>query len=50
MIIVNFLIGVPVMLLCLIVQTAVAFWCVRHYVTHLPYVGKRGLKAHLAGG
>jgi Ion channel len=29
---VNFLIGLPVMLLCLIVQVAVAFWCVRHYV------------------
>jgi hypothetical protein len=27
------------MLLCLIVQTAVAFWCVRHYVNHLPQVG-----------
>ena len=39
MIIVNLLIGVPVMLLCLIVQTAVAFWCVRHYVAHLPYAG-----------
>ena len=29
---VNFLIGLPAMLLCLIVQVAVAFWCVRHYV------------------
>jgi hypothetical protein len=29
---VNFLIGLPVMLLCLIVQVAVAFWCVRYYV------------------
>ena len=36
---VNFLIGLPVMLLCLIVQTAVAFWCVRHYASHLPQVG-----------
>jgi hypothetical protein len=35
---VNFLIGLPVVLLCLIVQTAVAFWCVRHYVRHLPQV------------
>ena len=35
----NFLIGLPAMLLCLIVQTAVAFWCVRHYVSHLPRVG-----------
>jgi len=39
MTIVNFLIGLPVMLLCLIVQTAVAFWCVRRYVSHLPQVG-----------
>ena len=28
----NFLIGVPAMLLCLIVQVVVAFWCVRYYV------------------
>jgi len=28
----NFLIGVPLMLLCMIVQVGVAFWCVRHYV------------------
>ena len=39
MTLVNFLVGLPVMLLCLIVQTAVAFWCVRHYVRHLPQVG-----------
>ena len=39
MTLVNFLIGLPAMLLCLIVQTAVAFWCVRHYVSHLPQVG-----------
>jgi len=28
----NFLVGLPVMLLCLVVQTALTFWCVRHYV------------------
>ena len=39
MTLVSFLIGLPLMLLCLIVQTAVAFWCVRHYVSHLPQVG-----------
>ncbi|RZU02418.1 ion channel [Rivibacter subsaxonicus] len=39
MIFVNFMIGLPVMLLCLILQTAVAFWCVRHYVRHAPNVG-----------
>lgn len=26
----NFLVGVPLMLLCLIVQVAVVFWCVRY--------------------
>jgi hypothetical protein len=36
---VNFLIGLPVMLLCLILQTAVAFWCVSYYVRHSPQVG-----------
>ena len=28
----NFLIGLPAMLMCLILQVAVAFWCVRYYV------------------
>ena len=32
MILSNFLIGLPAMLLCLILQVAVAFWCVRYYV------------------
>lgn len=27
-----FLVGLPAMLLCLIVQSAVTFWCVRYYV------------------
>jgi hypothetical protein len=27
----NFVVGVPVMLLCLVVQVAVVFWCVRYY-------------------
>ncbi len=35
----NFLIGLPAMLLCLIVQTTVAYWSVRHYVNHLPQAG-----------
>jgi Ion channel len=34
----NFLIGLPAMLLCLIVQTAVAFWCVRYYVRNTAQV------------
>ena len=42
----NFLIGLPAMILCLIVQTTVAYWSVRHYVTHLPQVGSgRGFLA-----
>lgn len=28
----NFLVGVPVMLLCLVVQIAVVFWCVRYAI------------------
>ena len=27
-----FRVGLPAMLLCLVMQTAVTFWCVRHYV------------------
>ena len=27
----NFFVGVPVMLLCLVVQVVVVFWCVRYY-------------------
>jgi hypothetical protein len=38
MTIVNFLIGLPVMLLCLIMQVAVSFWCVRYCVRHLAFV------------
>ena len=34
----NFLIGLPAMLLCLILQTAVAFWCVSYYVHHASQV------------
>ena len=39
MILSNFLIGLPVMLLCLIVQVAVAFWCMRHYARQGALVG-----------
>ena len=28
----NFLIGLPAMLICLVMQVTVAFWCVRYYV------------------
>jgi hypothetical protein len=36
----NLLIGLPVLLLCLIVQVAIAFWCVRHYARHADIVGR----------
>ena len=39
MILTNFLIGLPAMLLCLIVQVALAFWCVRYYVQHSTHIG-----------
>ena len=39
MILTNFLIGLPAMLLCPIVQVALAFWCVRYYVQHPAPVG-----------
>lgn len=32
MIITNFLVGLPMMLLCLALQAAVTFWCVRYFV------------------
>lgn len=32
MILKNFLVGLPVMLVCIAIQAYVAFWCVRHYV------------------
>ena len=42
----NFLIGLPLMLLCLVVQTVVAFWCVRYYMNHSSHIGSgRGLLA-----
>jgi len=35
----NFLIGLPVMLLCLALQTVIAFWCVRYYMNHASHIG-----------
>ena len=32
MIFTNFMVGLPVMLLCLVIQAVVAFWSVRHYI------------------
>ena len=44
----NFLVGLPVMLLCLIVQVAVAFWCVRYYVRQID-AASAAARASLAG-
>lgn len=47
MTITNFLIGLPAMLLCLIVQVAVAFWSVRYFVRQS--VNARAPRGFLAG-
>jgi len=39
-----FLVGLPAMLLCLVVQTVVTFWCVRHYARQsVPMPARLGL-------
>jgi len=38
MILTNFVVGLPAMLLCLAIQVFVAFWCVRHYVRQTRHV------------
>jgi len=35
MIVTNFLVGLPVMLLCLAIQAVVAFWSVRYYIRRM---------------
>jgi hypothetical protein len=42
MTLINMLTGLPMMLLCLVVQTAAAFWSVRHYVRRTDRLGERG--------
>ena len=32
MILTNFAVGLPAMLLCIAIQSGVSFWCVRHYI------------------
>jgi hypothetical protein len=34
MTLINFFVGLPAMLLCLIVQVTIAFWSVRHFLRH----------------
>jgi hypothetical protein len=43
----NLLIGMPMMVLCLIAQTASLFWCVRYYVRQA--IGNTGRPGFLAG-
>ena len=44
MIVTNFLVGLPAMLLCLALQVAVSFWSVRYYVRQsAAATGQRGL-------
>ncbi|HEX6736480.1 MAG TPA: potassium channel family protein [Azonexus sp.] len=38
----NFMVGLPAMLLCLLVQVVVAFWCVRHYVRQVRHRHEEG--------
>lgn len=40
MTLINMLVGLPMMMLCLVVQTATAFWSVRHYVRQADRPGK----------
>jgi voltage-gated potassium channel Kch len=42
MTLVNMLVGLPMMMLCLLLQTASAFWSVRHYVRRTDRLGDRG--------
>ena len=42
MTLINMLVGLPMMMLCLLIQTASAFWSVRHYVRRTDRLGDRG--------
>jgi voltage-gated potassium channel Kch len=42
MTLINMLVGLPMMMLCLLIQTASAFWSVRHYVRRTDRLGGRG--------
>jgi hypothetical protein len=40
---INILVGLPIMLLCLVIQTATAFWSMRHYARRTEHLdGKSG--------
>ena len=38
----NLMIGLPVMLLCMVLQVAVAFWGVRYFVQQTSGTGRQG--------
>jgi hypothetical protein len=42
-----FLLGLPVMLLCLVIQAAIAFWCVRFYIHRMQALAAA---QHLSAG
>src|SRR6478735_8025629 len=42
MTLINMLVGLPMMMLCLLVQTTSAFWSVRHYVRRTERLGAGG--------
>jgi hypothetical protein len=42
MTLINLLVGLPIMMLCLIIQTATAFWSVRHYIRQTDKPGSKG--------
>jgi hypothetical protein len=47
MILINLIIGFPMMLLCLVIQVAVSFWSVRYYIRKLS--SSVGSQRFLAG-
>ena len=48
MIFTTFMVGLPIMLLCLAIQSAVAFWCVRYYIRRMrAYTEEQRLHAGL---
>ena len=46
MILKNFLVGLPAMLVCLAIQALVAFWCVRYYVRQIRRVKPEDYSRH----
>ncbi|MEF8712552.1 MAG: ion channel [Accumulibacter sp.] len=48
MILTNFLVGLPLMLVCVAIQAGVSFWCVRYYIRQLTRA-QNGLRGATAG-